>query len=255
MFARRDILKTIGALPLSAILADPDLARAAASTTSTVSLKLDNGTEVSASLALPDTGPAPSVILIHEWWGLNDQIKSVAVEFAKLGYAALAVDLYNGNVATDRDNARSYMQAVKGNEAQETLSKWSSWMREHKATTGKLGTIGWCFGGGWSLNASIGSPVDATVIYYGNVTRGEKELSRLKGPVQGHFATLDKWINQKMVSGFEETMKKAGRPAPEVYWYEADHAFANPSGGRFDEADAKLAWERTQAFFKEHLKG
>ncbi len=253
MYARRDILKTIGALPLSAILADPVLAKAAASTLNTVSLKLENGKTISASLALPQQLPAPTVLLIHEWWGLNDQIKSVAAEYAKLGYAALAVDLYQGQVATERDKAREYMESMKAAEAKETLAKWIDWMRSHEATTEKLGTVGWCFGGGWSLNASIGSPVDATVVYYGNVQRTDAELANLKGPVQGHFATLDKWINKDMVGKFTDAMKKAGQPAPEVYWYEADHAFANPSGGRYDQEDTKLAWERTQAFLKSNL--
>ncbi|WP_169544493.1 dienelactone hydrolase family protein [Sneathiella aquimaris] len=253
MYARREILKSLGAVPLATILASPELAKAAASTLENQTLKLDNGKSVSAALALPDGGPAPAVMLIHEWWGLNDQIKSVAAEFAKSGYVALAVDLYGGNVATDPEEARKYMQATEAKEATETLQKWNGWLRGHQATTNHLGTVGWCFGGGWSLNASIASPVDATVVYYGNVTRSPEELAKLQGPVQGHFATQDKWINQEMVDGFVANMKQAGQKDPEIYWYEADHAFANPSGGRYDQEDAQLSWQRTQAFLKMHL--
>lgn len=253
MYARRDVLKALSAVPLSTILATPELAKAAASTLTPVELKLSDGSPVAGSLALPESKPASSILLIHEWWGLNDQIRSVAAEFAKEGYAALAVDLYGGQVATTPEKAREYMGQVNGARARETLSGWIKWLKDHQDTNQKVGTIGWCFGGGWSLNASIGSAVDATVIYYGNVTRPASELAKLSGPVQGHFATKDKWINQEMVSGFEKNMKEAGRPDPEVYWYEADHAFANPSGGRYDQEDAQLAWTRTQAFLKSNL--
>ncbi len=114
--------------------------------------------------------------------------------------------------------------------------------------------MGWCFGGGWSLNASIATPVDATVVYYGSVAKTADSLDFLEGPVLGHFATRDQWINQDMVDFFQAEMNKAGRSdSLTVHWYEADHAFANPSGARYDEADAALAWERTIRFLRQHL--
>ncbi|GLQ05617.1 dienelactone hydrolase family protein [Sneathiella chinensis] len=253
MYARRDVVKSVGMLPLAVILADPVLARAAASTLEDVSLILENGDRVRASVAMPEVTPAPAVILIHEWWGLNDYIKSTAAEFAKAGYIAVAIDLYKGQVASTPEEARAYMGAVEAPIAGETLARWIRWAGEHEKGTGRVGTVGWCFGGGWSLNASINSPVDATVIYYGNVAKKAEALRAMEGPVQGHFATEDKWINMEMVGGFVEEMKKAGQPDPEIYWYEADHAFANPSGGRYDQADAQLAWSRTVAFLKAHL--
>ncbi len=253
MKARRDILKGASLLPLSAILANPALAKMAADGVEMMSLKLDSGRTVKAGVALPAVSNAPSVILVHEWWGLNDQILSVAADFARQGYLAVAVDLYGGNVATTPDEARANMKAVKATEAEETLQGWMNWAKNERDSSGKIGTVGWCFGGGWSLNASIAAPVDATVIYYGNVTRPASELKKLKGPVQGHFATKDKWINKEMVAGFEAAMKEAGRPDPENYWYEADHAFANPSGGRFDAEDAQLAWSRTMDFLSKNL--
>ncbi len=239
-------------LPLAAVLADPKLARAAASGLEDVTITTDGGKTVKASLALPATAPAPSVVLIHEWWGLNDQIKAVAAEFAKLGYAALAVDLMNGKSTTSPSVARNQTKNVRPKEATDTMASWITWLRNHEATTDKLGTVGWCFGGGWSLNGSIAAPVDATVVYYGRVTRPANDLKALKGPVLGHFGTKDKFINEPMVEGFESEMKKAGKDLT-VHWYEADHAFANPTGARYDEGDAKLAWERTTAFFKHHL--
>ncbi len=253
MHARRDILKSVGVLPLAAVLACPMRAQAAASTLSEISLTLSGGDIVKAAIAYPNVTPAPAVLLIHEWWGLNNQIKAVAAELARMGYVAIAVDLYDGNVAKTPDDARKYMKMVAADKAMETLKSWVDWSRSNQKTTDKLATIGWCFGGGWSLNASIGSSVDATIIYYGNVARNVADLKNLNGPVLGHFAMQDKWINQNMVGEFYSEMQKAGQPIPEIHWYDADHAFANPSGGRYDEEDAKLSWERTTEFLKLHL--
>lgn len=259
---RRDLVKGVAglsALPLAAVLADPVIAKAVAAGLETVDMKTASGRTVKASLALPARTPAPAVLLVHEWWGLNDQIKSVAAELAKIGYAALAVDLYGGKSATEPGGAKALMGRVKPEEAQETLKGWVGWLQAHKAAGGKVGTVGWCFGGGWSLNASLLAPVDATVIYYGSVgdsygglSRSAGELKKLKGPVLGHYAMHDKWINPGMVSGFDSRMTKAGK-ANTSHWYDAQHGFANPTSSRHDSADAKLAWERTTAFFTENL--
>jgi carboxymethylenebutenolidase len=249
---RRQVLTGLAGLPLATVLADPRLARAAAAGLESVSITTAGGRKVGAALALPQAAPAAAVMLVHEWWGLNDQIKAVAAELAREGYLALAVDLYGGKVADTRDGARALMQQVDGAAATDTVASWIAWLRGHGKSNGKIATIGWCFGGGWSLNASVAAPVDATVVYYGRVNRSAADLRALKGPVLGHFASRDKWINQEMVGNFESAMKTAGKSA-RSHWYEADHAFANPTGARYDEADAKLAWQRTLAFFKAHL--
>lgn len=254
MLARRSVVKGIAGLPLATVLASPSLARAAAAGLETVSLSAAGGQSVKAALAMPATTPAPTVLLIHEWWGLNDQIKAMAAEFSRVGYVALAIDLYKGGVATTPNEARALMGAVSMEEGVDTATSWAGWLQNHKASTGKLGTVGWCFGGGWSLTTSLKYPVDATVIYYGRVGGLPEDLAALKGPVLGHYATRDNWINRDMVGAFDAAMAKAGKPNTS-HWYEADHAFANPSGGRYDEEDAKLAWERTLAFYGQHLKG
>lgn len=252
--SRRLFLQRAMTLPLASVLAWPELSRAAAESLETVSIEV-GGETVSAALAMPDTGPAPAVILIHEWWGLNDQIKSVAAELANLGYVALAVDLYGGSVATTADSAQNLMGKVSAERATATLNGWNAWLRANKNVTGKIGTVGWCFGGGWSLQASLSAPVEATVVYYGNVAVGAGDLANLEGPLLGHFATKDGWINKPMVSGFESAMAEAGKAdGLTVHWYEADHAFANPSSARYDAHDAALAWQRTTAFFDEHLR-
>ncbi len=253
ILSRREVVAGLAVgVPLAAVLADPLLARAAAQTLQTVAITTQGGRSVSGALAVPAKTPAPAVLLIHEWWGLNDQVKSVAAELARVGYLALALDLYQGRVAATRKDARAYMQSVDADTATDTATAWTQWLKGHPRGTGRLGTIGWCFGGGWSLNVSIAHPADATVVYYGRVEKPAADLKSLKGPVLGHFATRDKWINRDMVRKFEAAMKAAGK-AYTSHWYEADHAFANPTGARYDAADAKLAWQRTLAFFKANL--
>ncbi len=250
---RRELMAALAAAaPLAATLADPGLARAAAAGLEEVSLKTDGGRAVKAALALPAAQPAASLMLVHEWWGLNDQIKAVAAECAREGYAALAIDLYGGHSASEPDRAKELMQALDPAVATDTLVSWVGWLRQRPGGTGKVGVMGWCLGGGWALNASIATPVDATVIYYGRVDQPADRLARLKGPVLGHFATRDTFINRPMVEGFEQAMKEAGRSLT-VYWYDADHAFANPTGARYNEADAALAWKRTLAFLRTNL--
>jgi len=251
---RRAFLRGVAALPLAAVLADPILAAAAAERLEDVTVTTASGQTAKAVLAVPATTPAPAVILIHEWWGLNDQIKAVAAEYAAQGYLALAVDLFNGSVASDAPAAMAQMKALDPKAATETMVAWVDAMRKDDRSTGKVATIGWCFGGGWSLNASLATPVDATVIYYGNVAKTADQVKALTGPVLGHFGTLDKKINKEMVDGFEKAVADAGiSDKVTVHWYEADHAFANPSGARYDADDAKQAWDRTMTFLKENL--
>ncbi len=252
---RRAFLAGLVSLPLATVLASPELARAQAERLSPVEIPVPGGEAATGVIAMPEARPAPAVLLIHEWWGLNDQIKSVAAELAERGYIALAIDLYGGEAATSPDQARSLMQAVDPERATAALAAAIGHLRGHEASNGRVGTVGWCFGGEWSLNASIAAPVDATVIYYGDVTRPPEDLAALEGPVLGHFGTEDGSIDEAMVGGFEQAMEEAGkRDRLTVHWYDADHAFANPTGARYDAEDAALAWERTLAFFAEHLR-
>ena len=251
MFARRDVLKGMASLPLAAVLANPRLAHAAAGL-GEYTIYTPKGRQISGALAMPLGMPAPAVVLIHEWWGLNDQIKAVAAEFARLGYLALAVDLMDGEVATTREQARALSSAVKPEEATDTLQGWIEWLGVHDGSNHRIGTVGWCFGGGWSLNAAIAAPVDAAVVYYGRVNGEAADLAKLGGPVLGHFASRDRLIDKQMVAAWEREMDQAGK-AYTTHWYAADHAVANPTSARYDEADAQLAWRRTLAFLGENL--
>jgi carboxymethylenebutenolidase len=254
MIARRTVMKTLAGVPLATILADPKLAALAAEELQQVSATTEDGRTVNAVLALPEVQEkAPGILLIHEWWGLNDQIKSMAREFAQQGFVALAVDLYDGTVAQTPDKARSLMQAVKEDQAADTLTTWAQWLKAHDATTNEIGVVGWCFGGGWALRTAVLTPMNAAVVYYGNVDVPVDQLTKIEGPVLGHFATKDTFINEDMVGTFKTRMEEAGRPL-ELYWYEADHAFANPTGAKYEAGAAAQSWTRTLAFLMENLR-
>jgi carboxymethylenebutenolidase len=251
--SRRSLLAGAAGLPLAAILASPALAELSAATATEVTITTKSGGHsVSASLFTPDATPAGAVILIHEWWGLNDQIKSVGAELAKLGYLALAIDLYGGEVATSADEAMQLIGSVNDEVGVDTVQSWANWLREHSAGSGKVAVMGWCFGGGWSLETAIEAGVDASIIYYGQVTAPAERLASITGPVLGHFATQDQFINKPMVDGFEANMAAAGKDLT-VYRYDADHAFANPTSARYDDEDAALSWARTTEFLASNL--
>lgn len=251
---RRAFLKGLISLPLAAVLFDPLLARAQAAALQSIKLEIEGANPVRGALALPPGEVGPAVVLIHEWWGLNDQIKAVAAEFAKLGFVAVAIDLFDSEPVTDPDAAVALIQNLDHDVATAKLVAAIEWLAGYERSTGKVATIGWCFGGGWSLEASLATPVDATVIYYGNVEKSAADLEALYGPVLGHFATEDKFVTRDMVERFETAMANAGKSQfLTVYWYDADHAFANPSGARYDASDAKLAWDRTVEFLRTAL--
>jgi len=199
----------------------------------------------------------PVLIMVHEWWGLNDYIKREAEMYHfKLGYAVLAVDLYDGKVATTPADAGKYMQGVNPAHATATLDGAVSALKDGAFGTKftKAGTIGWCFGGGWSHRAAIeGGPfVKACVMYYGMPDTTPADLAKLKAPVLMIWAKKDQWINENVVSGFKSAMNAAHRPLT-VVPYDAGHGFANPSNPIYDKAATADAEAKTLAFFKQNL--
>ena len=176
----------------------------------------------------------------------------MAEEVSSKGFHALAIDLFQGSVATDRDGAMQQIQSLKEEEAHQTITHWVNWAKQNGS--GKVATMGWCFGGGWSLQASIQNELDAAVIYYGNVGITADEASSIQCPLLGHFGTLDTSINEEMVGQFQKSLRDAGKgDLLTTHWYTANHAFANPTGGRYDEDDANLAWSRTHTFLASYL--
>ncbi|MEZ4469508.1 MAG: dienelactone hydrolase family protein [bacterium] len=212
-----------------------------------------------AYLSLPPgaTAPVPGVVVIHEWWGLNDHIKHWADRLADDGYAALAVDLYGGRVATTPDEAMAAMKTVDTDKASELLKKAVAFLgADPRVQAKKRAVIGWCFGGAWSLQTGLlaGADLAAVVMYYGRVEAEAAKLAGLQAPLLGIFANQDAHITPEAVNAFEAALKAAGKTAT-VLRFDADHAFANPSSARYDEVDAASAWLKVRAFLAEKLKG
>lgn len=223
---------------------------------STVTYAAVGGRDVSGYLATPAgaSDSIPGIMVIHEWWGLNDNIRTMARRLAARGYAALAVDLYGGAVAATPDSARTLAGSVDEGAAGENLSQAHAWLTDRGSP--RVASIGWCFGGGWSLRTALALPdeLDAAVIYYGSLVTEADRLSALELPVQGHFGADDGSIPVEEVRAFESALDAAG-VTNEIYVYQgAGHAFANPSGERYRPESARQAWARTLAFLKNNLQ-
>ncbi len=216
------------------------------------------GRRVEGYLAIPrqEQQAKFGIIVIHEWWGLNDNIRSMADKLAGREYAALAVDLYGGKVAENAEQARKLMETSMQDpsDAEENLRQaWAFLSEEQKVA--KVGTVGWCFGGGWSLNAAIllGGKVDATVVYYGRPVTDSERLKRIHAPILGFFGAEDQGIPVDSAREFERQAKALGKNV-QIHVYDgAGHAFANPSGTNYRPEAAADAWEKTVAFFAKYL--
>lgn len=218
------------------------------------------GRTYSGYLAWPAAadGALPGVLMFHEWWGLNDNIRAMADRLAAQGYVVLAPDLYGAPPARDPQAARELMSRALAEEKllADRLSQAYKFLEEQTQAVG-IGTIGWCFGGTLSLWTAVLHPakVDATVIYYGDPSRfSEAQLGALQMPVLGLFGAEDQGIPVDKARAFEKTLRAHGRPV-EIRIYEgAGHAFANPSGENYRPEAAADAWNRTLQFFNRHLQ-
>lgn len=196
----------------------------------------------------------PGVVMIHEWWGLNETIKETARKLATQGYKVLAVDLYGGKVATDAAEAQKFVGGVKPQQAIANMKAAVSFLQ--KRGISKVASLGWCFGGGQSLALAMsGQKLDATVLYYGTplVTEPAK-LSVIKWPVLGIFGDKDQAIPVDTIYKFEKSLTDLST-TKEIYIYAGlGHAFANPTGPNYAPEATKDAWEKTLVFLKKYLK-
>ncbi len=232
-------------------------ASAAAATGKQVNYKSGDET-VSSTLYMPEgRGPFPALVVIHEWWGLNDWVKDQASKLSDQGYVTLAVDLYRGQVAKTPDEAHELMRGVPTDRTQrDLLAAFNYLASDASVKKNKIGVIGWCMGGGYALDLTLAEPrIAATVINYGHLAADAATLQKIKAPVLGIFGAQDRGIPVDSVRKFEKDLKAQGKSVEIVIYDDAGHAFENPNNkDGYRPADAQDAWNKTIAFLARNLK-
>ncbi len=223
----------------------------------TVSYKSGDET-VQAMLYTPaGKGPFPALIVIHEWWGLDQWVKEQASRFADAGYLALAIDLYRGKSTANPEEAHELMRGVPEDRAKRDLSAAFDYLKSRKDVKAeRIGSIGWCMGGGYSLDLALQEPtLAADVIHYGHLATDPDNLKKINAPVLGVFGGQDKGISPEDVKKFEQAMKQLGKEIEIKIYPDAGHAFENPMNkDRYRPEDAADAWKLTLAFLDSTLK-
>ncbi len=213
--------------------------------------------KVSAYLATPaGSGKHPALVVIHEWWGLNDWVKGKADEFAKQGYVALAVDLYRGKVAEDPDTAHQLMRGLPDDRALRDMKGAVAFLRSRPdVDTSKVASIGWCMGGGLSLDLAVAEPtLSGAVIFYGHLMTDPATIAALKVPLLGNFGGQDQGISPASVREFAAEARKDGKSVDFKIYPDAGHGFASSKDPKvYRTEDAKDANARTNAFLKKVL--
>ena len=210
-------------------------------------------------LAMPQDAaePLPGIIVIHEWWGLNDDIKAMTRRLAAKGYVVLAVDLYGGKTAKTPDEANSLMRDFYGDPdaARRNLQQAYDYLEKY-ALAPRIASIGWDLGGGWSLQTALQYPgaLDAAVMYYGQIITERDRLAPLNVPLLGFFGAEDRSIPVREVQEFRATLTDLGKVAEVLIVPRADHGFAIPNGSAYNEKAANEAWDTTLAFLERNLK-
>ena len=202
-------------------------------------------------------GPFPALIVIHEWWGLNDWVKDQASKLADQGYAALAIDLYRGKVATTPDMAHEIMRGVPEDRAKRDLHAAVEFLKSQPdVKKDRIGAIGWCMGGGYALDVALQEPdLAALVINYGHLATDPEALKKINAPILGIFGGQDRGITPDDVHKFEQQLKQLGKKVEIKIYDDAGHAFENPNNkDGYRAADAADAWKRTVDFLAMTLK-
>jgi carboxymethylenebutenolidase len=229
---------------------------ALATTSKNVSYKSGDDTVQAVLYAPEGKGPFPGIVVIHEYWGLNDWVKEQAAKLSDLGYVALAVDLYRGKVATTPDEAHELMRGVPEDRAARDLHAAVEFLKSQpNVKKDRIASIGWCMGGGYSLNVALQEPtLTAAVINYGHLATDSESLKKINAAILGIFGGQDRGIPVDDVKKFEQSLKQLGKKVEIVIYPDASHAFENPNnktGYRAD--DAADAWKRTVKFLADKL--
>jgi carboxymethylenebutenolidase len=224
-----------------------------------MTFKRPDGKECSGFYAAPQgAAAAPAVVVIQEWWGLNDQIKGVADKLSAAGYRALVPDLYRGKMGLEAKEAEHLMGALDFADAASQDIRGA--VNHLKASSAKVGVTGFCMGGALTVLSAVNVPeADAMVCWYGVPPLDYVDATTIQAPIMGHFAIDDAYFPIAQVDGLEQKLKEAGKEY-EFFRYKAQHAFANetlvnaPIAARYDAAAASTAWTRTMEFFGRHLR-
>ena len=213
---------------------------------------------VKGHFAFPEdkVGTSPAIILVHEWWGLNEEMRLLANQFAAEGFIVLAVDLFNGETADTAVVARKLMLNVfeQPQLAEENLRQACSWALDI-AGASQVAVVGYGFGGGWSLNAALAMPdqVDAAVMFYGRVSENEEVLTALEVPLLGFFGGEDNSIPVESVKNFETVLKNLGKPGEVIIYPGGKSGFANPGSRNYYQNLAEISWRRMMEFLNHNL--
>src|SRR5216683_3052811 len=202
-------------------------------------------------------GPFPAIIVIHEYWGLNDWVKEQASKLANEGYEALAIDLYRGKVATTPDMAHEIMRGVPEDRAKRDLHAAFEFLQSQpNVKKSRIGAIGWCMGGGYSLDVALQEPtLAADVINYGHLATDPSALEKINAPILGLFGAQDRGISPEDVHKFGDAMDKLGKKIDIKIYPDAGHGFENPNNkDGYREADTADAWNKTVNFLASTLK-
>ena len=207
-------------------------------------------------------GPFPGIIVIHEWWGLNDWVKEQASKLADQGYVTLAIDLYRGKVATTPNEAHEFMGGVPQDRAKRDLQAAYSFLQSQSdVKKDRIGAIGWCMGGGYALQLAIDQPaLKADAINYGvydyaSLAKNPEEIKKINASILGLFGGQDRGIPTSDLKAFVEAMAKQGKKADFSIYSDAGHAFENPNNkDGYRPKDAQSAWRRIVIFFSDTLK-
>jgi carboxymethylenebutenolidase len=215
-------------------------------------------TKTQGYLALPDDKgrSRPAIILVHEWWGLDDWIKDNADRLAALGYIAFAPDLYHGKVATDREVAHELSRGLPNDRAMHDLDATSDFLAaRNDIDATKIAVIGWCMGGGLALDYAVVEPrLAAVVVNYGHLIEDPAKIQKIQSPLLGNFAGQDKGIPPTDVREFEKKLRDAGKQVDFKMYDDAGHAFMNPKSKVYSEQATKDAWTRIDAFLARKLR-
>jgi carboxymethylenebutenolidase len=206
--------------------------------------------------------PFPGIVVIHEYWGLNDWVKEQALKLADQGYVTLAIDLYRGKVATTPNEAHEFMGGVPPDRAKRDLEAAFNFLASQPSVKkDRIGAIGWCMGGGYALGLALEEPrLAADVINYGvfdyaSLAKDQATLKKINAPILGLFGAQDRGITPDDVKKFGEQMDKLGKKIDVTIYPDAGHAFENPNNkDGYRPKDAQDAWEKTVAFFASTLK-